>query len=66
MRYLLDTTVLIDHVRGKPTAVALVRELFSEPNDLLTCDATIAEAVSKVYQTPKDILAELDALLAPK
>ncbi len=47
MRYLLDTTVLIDHVRGKPTAVALVRELFSEPNDLLTCDATIAEAVSK-------------------
>jgi hypothetical protein len=28
--------------------------------------AEIAEAVSKVYQTPKDILAELDALLAPK
>ena len=28
--------------------------------------AEIAEAVSKVYQTPKEILAELDVLLAPK
>jgi len=28
--------------------------------------AEIAEAVSKLYQTPKDILSELDALLAPK
>lgn len=47
MRYLLDTTVLIDHVRGKPSAVQLVRQLFSEPNDLLACDATVAEAISK-------------------
>ncbi len=46
MRYLIDTTLLIDHAKGRPGAVALVRELFSEPNDLLVCDAVVAEALS--------------------
>ena len=46
MRYLLDTTVLIDHNRGRQSAVDLVRHLFSEPNDLLVCDAIVAEALS--------------------
>ena len=46
MRYLLDTTVLIDHNRGRSSAVELVRQLFSEPNDLLVCDAIVAEALS--------------------
>ena len=45
MRYLLDTTVLIDHASGWPGAVALVRRLFSEPNDLLACDAVVTEAL---------------------
>ena len=46
MRFLIDTTLLIDHANGRPGAVALVRELFSEPNDLLVCDAVVAEALS--------------------
>ena len=46
MRYLLDTTLLIDHANGRPGAVAVVRALFSEPNDLLVCDAIVAEATS--------------------
>lgn len=46
MQYLLDTTVLIDHASGHPGALALVRSLFSEPNDLLVCDAVVAEALS--------------------
>lgn len=46
MRYLVDTTLLIDHASGRPGAVALVRELFSEPNDLLVCDAVVIEAMS--------------------
>ena len=46
MRYLIDTTLLIDHASGHPGALALVRELFSEPNDLLICDAVVAEALS--------------------
>ncbi|OGO56705.1 MAG: hypothetical protein A2Z32_01130 [Chloroflexi bacterium RBG_16_69_14] len=48
MRYLLDTTVLIDHAKGRPDTVALVRELFSEPNDLFVCDAVVTEATSGV------------------
>ena len=47
MRYLLDTTVLIDHAIGWPEATEVMRELFSEPNDLLVCDAAVAEALSK-------------------
>lgn len=46
MRYLIDTTLLIDHARGHPGALSLVRELFSEPNDLLVCDAVVAEALT--------------------
>lgn len=46
MRYLIDTTLLIDHVSGHPGALSLVRELFSEPNDLLVCDAVVAEALT--------------------
>ncbi len=47
MRYLLDTTVLIDHASGWQGAVEIVRALFSEPNDLLICDAVVAEALSR-------------------
>jgi predicted nucleic acid-binding protein len=47
MRYLIDATLLIDHANGRPGAVALVRELFSEPNDLLVCDAVVAEALAR-------------------
>ena len=46
MRYLIDATLLIDHANGRPGAVALVRELFSEPNDLLVCDAVVSEALA--------------------
>ena len=46
MRYLLDTTILIDHANGTPAARAIVDRLFAEPNDLLTCDVITAEALS--------------------
>ncbi len=46
MQFLIDTTLLIDHANGRQSAMALVRELFSEPNDLLVCDAVVAEALS--------------------
>ena len=60
MRYLLDTTVLIDHNRGKPGAVGLVRQLFSEPNDLCVCDAIVAEALSG---GPEDEIAALGTMI---
>lgn len=46
MRYLIDTTLLIDHASGHPGALSLVRALLSEPNDLLVCDAVVAEALT--------------------
>jgi predicted nucleic acid-binding protein len=47
MRYLLDTTVLIDHVNDRAGASELLEELFSQPNDLYTCDVIVTEALSK-------------------
>ena len=46
MRYLLDTTLLIDHAKGRPSAEAVVRTLFENPNDLYICDVVVAEALS--------------------
>ena len=63
MRYLLDTTVLIDHASGWPQAAAIVQELFSGPNDLLVCDAAVAEALSKGGDAEVEtITALIDAL----
>ena len=63
MRYLLDTTLLIDHAKGRPGAVELVQELFSEPNEMLVCDAIVTEALSGVDVDQVDaILALIDAL----
>ena len=47
MRYLLDTTLLIDHAADRPGAVALARRLFEETADLCTCDAVVAEVCSR-------------------
>ena len=46
MRYLLDTTTLIDHAMGRHGAPEVIARLFSEPNDLYTCDVVVAEALS--------------------
>lgn len=46
MRYLLDTTVLIDHAKGRPGVAELVASLFEESNDLYSCDVVVAEALS--------------------
>ena len=47
MRYLLDTTVFLDHAMGRYGASELLERLFSETGDLYTCDAVVAEALSK-------------------
>jgi predicted nucleic acid-binding protein len=63
MRYLLDSTVLIDHALGLPAAVELVRYLFSQPNDLLICDVVVTEALSKGPDDEIGIIGRLiDAL----
>jgi predicted nucleic acid-binding protein len=46
VRYLLDTTVLIDHALGLFGADDLLTRLFSETGDIYTCDAAVVEALS--------------------
>lgn len=46
MKYLLDTTLLIDHAHGTPAARPVIERLFAEANDLYTCDVVTAEALS--------------------
>ena len=56
MRYLLDTTLLIDHARGRPGAVDLVASLFDEPNDLYICDVVVAEALTGGSDLERDAI----------
>lgn len=46
MRYLLDTTVLIDHAKGRHGADEVIESLFAGANDLYTCDVVVAESMS--------------------
>lgn len=55
MRYLLDSTVLIDHGLGRFGATPLLHRLFGETGDLFTCDVVVAEALSG--GTPEEIAA---------
>jgi predicted nucleic acid-binding protein len=47
MPYLLDTTVLVDHSLGAYGASELLLRLFEETGEIYTCDAVVAEALSK-------------------
>lgn len=46
MRYLLDTTLLIDHANGYPPAMATLARLFEEGGELFACDVVVCEALS--------------------
>ncbi len=46
MRYVLDTTLLIDHSKGRPGVADLVASLFAESSDLYVCDVVVAEALT--------------------
>jgi predicted nucleic acid-binding protein len=63
MRYLLDSTVLIDHSRGRPRAVELLESLFSEPNDVYTCDVVVTEALSGGSDEERGVIQALIRVL---
>lgn len=46
MRYLLDTTLVIDHAHGYEPAMALLHRLYEEGAELFTCDIVVCEALS--------------------
>lgn len=47
VRYILDSTVLIDHANRDTEALRLVRSLIESGHDLYTCDVVTCEALSK-------------------
>jgi len=47
MPRILDTTLLIDYANGRPGAGEMLERLFAEADDLLICDAVVAEALSR-------------------
>lgn len=59
MPYLLDTTVLIDHAKGRHGADALVARLFEESADLLTCDIVVTEALSGGSDVERSVILAL-------
>jgi predicted nucleic acid-binding protein len=47
VRYLLDSTLLIDHANWNVEATTLLRRLVEEGHDLFTCDVVTCESLSK-------------------
>lgn len=63
MRYLLDTTLLLDYIHGDPMAGDLIEGLFAGGHDLHTCDVVTCEALSGGTDDERRALATLlDAL----
>jgi predicted nucleic acid-binding protein len=46
MRYLLDTTLIIDHANGYEPAMRTLNDLYERGAELFTCDVVICEALS--------------------
>jgi len=46
VRYLLDSTLLIDHARGDDGAATVLRRLIEEGHDLYACDVVTCETLS--------------------
>jgi predicted nucleic acid-binding protein len=46
VRYLLDTTLVIDHAHGYEPAMALLHRLYEDGAELFTCDVVVCEALS--------------------
>jgi predicted nucleic acid-binding protein len=59
MRYLLDTTVIIDHVNGHPAAMALLHRLFDQGAELFTCDVVVCEALSGGDEEHREFVSRL-------
>ena len=46
VRYLLDTTLIVDHAHGLPTAMDLLTRLYEDGAELYTCDVVACEGLS--------------------
>lgn len=59
MRYLLDTTLLIDHANGHRPASELLHRLYETGGELFTCDVVVCEAMSGGTDEQRAILGRL-------
>jgi predicted nucleic acid-binding protein len=62
VRYLLDTTLIVDHAHGFEPATQLLRRLYDEGAELFTCDVVVSEALSGGSDEHIDVVSRL---LAP-
>lgn len=61
---LLDTTVAIDHLRGEPAAVAILRELIEEGESIVASEIVRFELLVGVRPDEFDALEEFFSALA--
>ena len=61
--YLLDTTLLIDHAKGRRDGVDTIARLFEKSGRLYACDVVTCEALSGGVPFERDLIVRLlDAL----
>jgi predicted nucleic acid-binding protein len=63
VRYLLDTTLLIDHANGYQPATELLHRLYEQGADLLTCEVVVCEALSGGTDAQRAVIGRLIAPL---
>ena len=59
MRYLLDTTLIVDHAHGHAPAMELLERLYEEGAELFTCDVVVCEALSGGTDDHRDVVGRL-------
>ena len=59
MRYLLDTTLIVDHAHGHEPAMALLQRLYEEGAELFTCDVVVCEALSGGSDDHRSVISRL-------
>jgi predicted nucleic acid-binding protein len=59
MRYLLDTTLIVDHVNGHEPAMALLHRLHEDGAELYTCDVVVCEALSGGDDEHRQVVSRL-------
>src|SRR3990170_3082389 len=59
MRYLLDTTLIIDHAHGYEPAMRLLHRLYEEGAELFTCDVVVCEALSGGTDEHRQVISTL-------
>jgi predicted nucleic acid-binding protein len=59
MRYLLDTTLIVDHAHGYEPAMRLLHRLYEEGAELFTCDVVVCEALSGGSDEHRSVVSRL-------